>query len=147
MPREHPRRPAPARTVLEESSQAAGTCRSRTAGGVHRGPPHGARRRAAGSAPLGLSRQGPYPPRRRSRLWLGRARHALPCRLVLTGTVRQGLVLRAVSLQRRPSEDLALPARQWRTHDRCLAPPDVLRRLRQTIPAGKLVVIWDGAPY
>jgi transposase len=24
---------------------------------------------------------------------------------------------------------------------------DVLRRLRQTIPAGKLVVIWDGAPY
>jgi transposase len=24
---------------------------------------------------------------------------------------------------------------------------DVLRRLRETIPAGKLVVIWDGAPY
>ena len=24
---------------------------------------------------------------------------------------------------------------------------DVLRRLRETIPAGRLVVIWDGAPY
>src|SRR4051794_41869106 len=24
---------------------------------------------------------------------------------------------------------------------------DVLRRLRETIPAGKLIVIWDGAPY
>jgi transposase len=24
---------------------------------------------------------------------------------------------------------------------------DVLRRLRETIPAGRLIVIWDGAPY
>src|SRR3954469_11840648 len=42
-------------------------------------------RRAARPASPGLSRRGPHPPRRRSRLWMGRARRALSRRLVGAG--------------------------------------------------------------
>src|SRR4051812_48746992 len=53
---------------------------------------------------------------------MGRARRALPHRLVLAGLGRQGLVLWPLPLQRGPSAAVALPARQWRAHHRRAAP-------------------------
>src|SRR5215208_1364453 len=122
LPRECPRRPAPARPVVEEGQEAARPCRSRAAGGLHRAVAPGVGRRSTRPASTGLPRRGPYPSRRRPRLWMGRARRALPRRLDLAGFGRQGLVLWPLPLQRGPSAAVALPARQWREHNRCAAP-------------------------
>jgi len=70
---------------------------------------------------------------------LGQTRRALLCRLKLAGPVGAGLVLWALSLQRRLDAAVALPARQRRV--------DVLRRLRAEFPDEALIVLWDGAPY
>src|SRR3954454_19580651 len=99
LPRDRPRRAAPARLVVEEGQEAARPCRSRAAGGLHRAVTPGIGRRPTRPAPAGLSRRGPHPPRRRSRLWMGRAWRALPRRLVLAGPGRQGLVLWPLPIQ------------------------------------------------
>src|SRR4051812_37857883 len=99
LPRDHPRRPAPARPVVKEGQEAARPCRSRAAGGLHRTIAPSIGRRPTRPASTGLSRRGPHPSRRRPRLWMGRARRALPRRLVLTGPGCQGLVLWPLPLQ------------------------------------------------
>src|SRR3954451_23647606 len=123
LPRDDPRGPAPPQAVVEESQEAARPGEPRAAAGLCRASPGRARRRPARPAPLGLPGRGAPPPGRGSRLWLGPARRALLGCLKLAGPIRAGLVLRAVPLQRGPGSAVALPARQWRTHDRGAAAP------------------------
>src|SRR3954469_25783942 len=122
LPRDDPHSPAPPQAVVEESQEAAGTGRSGAAGGLCRAAPGCSGRRSTRSACLGLCGRGAHPPGRGSRLWLGRARRALLGCLKLAGPVGAGLLLWAVSLQRRAGAVVAFPARQRRPHDRGAAP-------------------------
>src|SRR3954469_12831537 len=123
LPRDDPHSPAPPQAVVEESQEAARPGRSGAAGGLCRAAPGCSGRRSTRSASLGLCGRGAHPPGRGPRLWLGRARRALLGCLKLAGLVRARLLLRALSLQRRPGAALAFPARQRRTHDRGAAAP------------------------
>src|SRR3954466_3738471 len=116
--RDDPRGPAPPQAVVEESQEAARPGQPGAATSVHRAAPGCSGRRSTRSASLGLCGRGAHPPGRGSRLWLGRARRALLGRLKLAGSLRAGLVLWALPLQRGPGAAVALPARQRRTHDR-----------------------------
>src|SRR5919107_29261 len=118
LPRDDPRGPASPQAVVEEGQEAAGPGRSGAATSVHRAAPRCSGRRSPRSVSRCLSRRGPHPPRRGSRLWLGPARRALLGCLKLAGPVGAGLVLRAVSLQRGAGAAVAFPAGQWRPHDR-----------------------------
>src|SRR5215210_5927657 len=100
LPRDDPRGPAPPQAVVEESQEASRPSRPGAAAGVHRAAPGRAGRRPTRPAPLGLRGRGAHPPGRGPRLWLGRTRPTLLCRLKLAGSLRQGVVLRAVPLQR-----------------------------------------------
>src|SRR6185503_20529552 len=107
--RDDPDCSAPPQAVVEESQKAAGTGRSRAATSVHRAAPERAGGRPTRPAPVGLRRRGAHPPGRGSRLWVGRTRAAVLGRLKLAGSLRKSLLLRAVSLQRRPGAAVSLP--------------------------------------
>ena len=84
-----------------------------------------------GAARPGGSRAEPWPFKlrhHRPRPWLGRARQAVPCRVLLAQAVGQAVVPWPLPVQRRPGLGLAPPARQWRAHNRRAAPAP--RRVR-----------------
>jgi transposase len=106
----------------------------RSAAPACRADPGSPRRCPARPPSAGLPGRSAHPPGCRSRLWLVGARPApLGC-LALAASVGQALVLRPLSLQRRPSAALALCPRQRRAHHRCSAPTP--NRMAQLIVVG-----------
>src|SRR3954468_10210628 len=122
LPGDPPRRPASSGIVVEEGQKAARPGRPATPAGLCRADPGSADRCPARPPSPGLLGRSPHPPGCRPRLWLVGARPAPLDRLALAASVGQALVLRSLSLQRRPSAALALCVRQRRAHRRCSAP-------------------------
>src|SRR3954470_18302354 len=132
LPRDDPRRPASSGIVVEEGQKAARPGQS-GAPACRADPGYPGRCPARPPSP-GLPGRSPHSPGPRPRLRLVGARPAPVDRLALAASVGQALVLRPLSLQRRPSAALALCPRQRRAHRRCPAPAP--GRMAQLIVVG-----------
>src|SRR5215210_2817229 len=122
LPRDNPRCLAPPQAVVDEGQEAARPSRPGAAAGLCRATPELAGRCPTRSASAGLRGRGAHPPGRGSRLRLGRARAALLGHFQFAGPVRARLLLRPLSVQRRPGAAVALSAGQRRTHHGRAAP-------------------------